>query len=678
MTRSGIVGALMVAMAIFALGSSCTKDDSPAIRTILELEDRRVVAADAWREQLDAPSAHVRRLAARGVGRLRDASLTALLTERLGRETDASVRHELIFALGQLSDVGAAETLERFAARGEPRERALAVEALGKLDGPGATPAVVRALDDGDAATRAAGALALVRKLGRRVSPAPVMSASDGAARLETLTSRLGDGSAIVREAAAYALSEIPLPGRGPALTGLLQDPSPVIRLFAVRGLARAARDGTATVPADAIEPLLRDPDPHVAAGSAAALGSLTAVSATPALIEAAGRSRDARDHHVRSAALAALGVIHASASAGGGTTALAAIDAALDDPAASVRRAALDARARIDPAGSTGLLTRWAASADPLDRAAAASAAAVLPNRASLPLLRLLSADPDPRPAATATRSLGALSLPTDDAREAVRAALARDDLAVRASALGSLSQIGESGDLSAIETAYAESRGAAGAEIRIEALRAHHALGGRASAPLLDRGMGDPSPAVAAVAAELIFELTAERPAPRTRESRESTVALEIGTDVLSDAPNPVVVLETERGEIVLELLREDAPRHVKSFLARARAGLHDGLTFHRVVPGFVIQGLDPRGDGWGSGGVFLRDEINPVPFTRGAVGMPNAGPDTAGCQIFVTHVPTPHLDGRYTVFGRVIAGMDVVDAIQAGDAVRRVAPR
>ena len=85
--------------------------------------------------------------------------------------------------------------------------------------------------------------------------------------------------------------------------------------------------------------------------------------------------------------------------------------------------------------------------------------------------------------------------------------------------------------------------------------------------------------------------------------------------------------------------------------------------------------FQWRDPRGDGWGTGDVFLRDEINSVPYLSGAVGMPNAGPDTGGCQLFITHVPTPHLDGNYTVFARVVEGMDVVHAIDVGDAVERV---
>ncbi|MBX3471028.1 MAG: peptidylprolyl isomerase [Planctomycetes bacterium] len=158
---------------------------------------------------------------------------------------------------------------------------------------------------------------------------------------------------------------------------------------------------------------------------------------------------------------------------------------------------------------------------------------------------------------------------------------------------------------------------------------------------------------------------------PAKPTR----STVALEPADLLRSIQDHQEVDLHTTKGRIRLELLWTEAPRHVKGFLAHARAGLYDGLRFHRVVSGFVVQGLDPRGDGWGSGGVLVKDEINLVPFIAGMVGMPNAGPDTGGCQLFITHVPTPHLDGNYTVFGRVVDGMNVVHALDLDDVCERV---
>lgn len=132
--------------------------------------------------------------------------------------------------------------------------------------------------------------------------------------------------------------------------------------------------------------------------------------------------------------------------------------------------------------------------------------------------------------------------------------------------------------------------------------------------------------------------------------------------------------VLLDTEKGEIELELWPKIAPNHVASFLETVAKKGYDGATWHRVVAGFVVQGGDPRGSGWGDCGFTLKDELNAdARFERGTLGMPKAGPDTGGCQLFVTHVPTPHLDGRYTAFGRVVRGMDVVDKLEPGDVIR-----
>lgn len=129
---------------------------------------------------------------------------------------------------------------------------------------------------------------------------------------------------------------------------------------------------------------------------------------------------------------------------------------------------------------------------------------------------------------------------------------------------------------------------------------------------------------------------------------------------------------VLQTEKGEIVIDLFSGDAPLTVLNFVRLAESGFYDGLTFHRVVPNFVIQGGDPRGDSWGSPGYSIRSEFNRHKYLPGMVGMASAGPDTEGCQFFITHSVQPHLDGNYTIFGRVRRGMEVVNAIQVGDRI------
>jgi cyclophilin family peptidyl-prolyl cis-trans isomerase/HEAT repeat protein len=131
----------------------------------------------------------------------------------------------------------------------------------------------------------------------------------------------------------------------------------------------------------------------------------------------------------------------------------------------------------------------------------------------------------------------------------------------------------------------------------------------------------------------------------------------------------------IHTAKGRIRIELFPQDAPITVDSFITLARKGFFNGLTFHRVVPNFVIQGGDPRGDGEGGPGYQIRCEINTRPYVRGAVGMALSGKDTGGSQFFITHSPQPHLDGGYTVFGQVVGGLAVVDCVARGDVIRRV---
>jgi cyclophilin family peptidyl-prolyl cis-trans isomerase len=131
-------------------------------------------------------------------------------------------------------------------------------------------------------------------------------------------------------------------------------------------------------------------------------------------------------------------------------------------------------------------------------------------------------------------------------------------------------------------------------------------------------------------------------------------------------------IVVLETAKGTVELLLDHRETPNHAAAIADAVKRKVYDGSTWHRVVTAFVVQGGDPRGSGWGDDGWNLADEISRRRFVRGTLGMPKSGKDTGGCQLFVSLVPTPHLDGRYTAFGEVTAGMDVLDRIEPGDAI------
>ncbi|MBF0236533.1 MAG: peptidylprolyl isomerase [SAR324 cluster bacterium] len=140
--------------------------------------------------------------------------------------------------------------------------------------------------------------------------------------------------------------------------------------------------------------------------------------------------------------------------------------------------------------------------------------------------------------------------------------------------------------------------------------------------------------------------------------------------------DLALPEVELDTTRGVIHLELYEDDAPNTVANFISLIEQGYYDGLNFHRVIPGFMIQGGCPTGTGTGGPGYRFADEISSKKHdSPGILSMANAGPGTNGSQFFITHVSTPHLDGKHTVFGKVKEGLDVVNAIQKGDVINKI---
>lgn len=131
------------------------------------------------------------------------------------------------------------------------------------------------------------------------------------------------------------------------------------------------------------------------------------------------------------------------------------------------------------------------------------------------------------------------------------------------------------------------------------------------------------------------------------------------------------PHAIMETDKGTITLTLFDQDAPGTVQNFIDLSQAGFYDGLTFHRVIPDFMIQGGCPKGNGTGGPGYTIKCEINQNKHLAGSLSMAHRGPDTGGSQFFICHGPQPHLDGVHTVFGQT-DNMDVVNAIRQGDKI------
>ena len=190
-----------------------------------------------------------------------------------------------------------------------------------------------------------------------------------------------------------------------------------------------------------------------------------------------------------------------------------------------------------------------------------------------------------------------------------------------------------------------------------------------------ILIAGLLDPDYAVRKDAAEIYQRyLNEDRwrmvPPARTRISKR-----EIESAIEDYRVNPYAVMKTSQGVFEFELYFDVAPLSVLNFIDLARSGFYDGLSFHRVIPNFVAQGGDPRGDSWGGPPYLVRCEYSDEPYRRGTVGMATSGKDTGGSQFFITFSPQQRLEARYTVLGQVLEGMDVVDRLVVGDVIEGI---
>ena len=347
------------------------------------------------------------------------------------------------------------------------------------------------------------------------------------------------------------------------------------------------------------------------------------------------------------------------------------------------MRAAALKALARNDPETFMLVLSGLGQDPDWRVRAARAEALAHVDAGTAIPQLVGLLGDDEPRVIPFVLRALATLQPPDQDLVEVLTNSLTSEDVVVRKTAATLLAEhasrnSGGATDqiASALVDAFEAARDEPSYLARAAIVDALAAVGGSTAQDVLIAALDDPDWAVRVRAAEGLQALQVDgehqhaiRPAPGRRSVNFQAARL------VRPTVSPRVYIEVDHGTIELELNVVDAPLTADNFMVLARSGFYDGLLFHRVVPNFVVQGGDPRGDGEGGAGYTLRDELNFLPFLRGTVGMALDWQDTGGSQFFITHSPQPHLEGRYTVFARVVAGMDVVDRIERHDTIRRV---
>ncbi|HZI64138.1 MAG TPA: peptidylprolyl isomerase, partial [Thermoanaerobaculia bacterium] len=494
--------------------------------------------------------------------------------------------------------------------------------ALFRFKEPAAVPLAAAALGLADRELHARGAYALARE-----------ALPEGAVHLRSL---LADPDPWVRGWAARGLGAVGEAGDLARLRPFLDDPEPGPVIQALRAAKRLIQAGTGAAPRDwapRLAALFADPRPGVAitAIEAAAAWLLDETLATPLRAAAAGgggRRREValvalaegKDPRAAELAARAAGASEATlrqraAEAAGQLGDGQLLDRLASDASPAVRAAVLEARLRGVAAAALGAARAALSDPDPVVRAAALEA---LVERPEAPLAELEAA------AAAAWRDH-----PVDALLAAARALRAR----------------GQAQDLE---------RSAVRA--RLETLAGHPDFLVRREAGQALAALGHPAPSP--------FPATSERGAEVYREIA-----------ALTAAPREVQI-DTRHGALRIRLACPQAPLTCVNFLQLARQGFYDGLVFHRVVPDFVVQAGDPRGDGAGGPGYAIRDEINRLRYRRGVVGMALSGPDTGGSQFFITLTDQPHLDGGYTAFGELVSGFEALDRIEQGDRIERVA--
>ena len=610
--------------------------------------------------------ARIRRRAALAIGRVGLPEAVPPLAKLLA-DPDPEVQQMAAFALGLIGDPSAREPLVAVLRDPSPLVKGSAAEALGLIGDRSAADAV------GQMASEIVQSGALAQPPGADADG--VRDSPAGAFRLALFAlvrlNAYNQLAAAVLDGAqprvrwwpvAFALQRLEDPRAVPALLALVQDPNPYTRALAAKGLG--AMKDRAAVPL--LAPLVDGPDRPVAVEAIRALGRLGDPAGAAPLLKLIAATKS--DPQLRLEAVTAVGGIR-------GDGVIELLLDVLGDPSTSIRAAAIRSLAQLDRENFVTVLSGLDPDPHWTVRSALASVLGTLPAEVGLPRLEVMRDDSDERVIPAVVTAVAALRPP--DAVEFISGRLKTGDPVVRAAAATALGRLKPPSGPELLLEAYRAGQKDTTYVARGAALSALAEYGAATATPALTEALSDSDWAVRVRAAALLKQLDPSsdalvkiRPAPTGRpDSAYGTAAL------VAPPVSTQVFIETDRGTIQVELAVVDAPLSVETFVTLARKGFYDGLTFHRVVPDFVIQGGDPRGDGEGGPGFTVRDELSQRPYLRGVVGIALDWEDTGGSQFFITHSPQPHLDARYTVIGRVLAGMEVVDQIQPWDVMRRV---
>ncbi len=582
---------------------------------------------------------------------------------RLLVAADTSVAANAAYALGLAHDSSAVFALGRAVAGAPDVVAREAAWSLGEIGEPARTVLTI-ALGEGSAQGRGTSTAALRAPEVR--AELLLAAAKMRAVPLTAILPWADDSADVVVRAVAYAVGRRGLAGGVRTLIGLASHRDEIVRQHVARAMARTvAGDSLGGRAREVLTRFIADASPRVRANAARSVGTYGTAARTDF-----DRAMSDADVNVRVAASENAGAVLARDEA--------AWRAAWGrDTTYMVRRTLMSGARRAGTDALSGSEDTWATSADWRLRVAALDARALAAAADRVALARTAMADADPR---VRSAALGVPAPAAEDTsmRAFARGALSDADAAVRASAIGAMSRWANATDVASVLDVMSR---AANEPDLVEA-------GLRYVAAAWDRDSSRLSPAQRLritelpMPAEAVTRAIVARVTPLARW-RAADIAARPMADyeriarrwLTPGARMPVAVLRTERGDITLELLASDAPLVVDAFVGLAGRGFYRNTRFHRVVPNFVAQDGDPRGDGSGGPGFGVRDAYTRVRHERGCLGLATSGPDTGGSQYYLCHSPQPHLDGHYTVFGRVRGGFDALDAIVQGDRVMNV---
>lgn len=644
---------------------------------LLALEDRREYDGGALRRAAQHPDAMVRAYAMRAIGRIGDRAGTPILLQLLA-DPDSNVQAEAAFALGLLRDPAAVpelvRRLESFPAATSSATDLEIVSALAKIGGGSAAQAIA-GLIGRHPPTGSQQDLATAQALLESWRLGPLAPG-------DRLVAVVRDGQGMWRRNAVFSAARLRLPAAAAALVDATADADLLTRQWAARALTADFAD-SARLPRSVfvgrLRQLVGDDDAQVRTNAVRAVGTF----GDSALVGVVAARLVDRDQNVIVQAVGAVGAL-------GGSRAVTMLAERFGQPGTfAVRRAVLQALAAAAPAAALATGLPWKTDADWRMRGAYAEMLGIAATPEARAQLFALADDADGRVVAQALSALRSSAPAGDTALHRVAVArLEHADPIVRSTAIDILGRERDQALLPAFVAAY---RRAAREELNDARLAAVDAIGliAAVSPAARQRAEREFLAAVGRSDDYLVRRAVAERFGEETHERLWGFVyPIETGRSAQDyqrlvrqylvptpGTPAPQATIETERGTIVVELFGADAPLTVDNFLRLVDRRYFDGSRWHRVVPNFVIQDGDPRGDGNGGPGTVIRDELNRHRYDRGALGMALSGADTGGSQFFLTHSPQPHLDGRYTVFGRLASGSQVLDLIVQGDRIRRI---